>query len=660
MLDLWNPARTAAHEENLSIAVVLPAISILVLAAVIVLVMRWIAARRAVAWAHKSSAADTAHSPEDTLARFQHQATNGEQHQPHEPAQDVRLMVAAASTLALDEILQQVYEQVRRFFSLDVLCVALCSPGGDVAQTELLVQEGHTQQPGGVIELDADSSPAGRVIRSRQPLRIGDLQADTDSSVEMSQAPAKVRAWLGVPLIAQEKVIGMMSVQSYRPNAFAANDEHRLASLATQAAAAIENAWLYREAKRRLEEASIIQTLALAGASGQPLDDIVAEATERLRRLWDSHNLGFLFPDGRGALQVHNSYLGLSPQNKQKGRIQLGTGITGAVFQTGQPIIVPDVRQDARYLESTPETRSEMAAPLVVGDRVIGVLNVESTRLNAFTAEDVRLLSALAGQLAIILDNAQAHRDLAERAEELQQAYDELAEAERLKDQLVQNISHELRTPVTYIKGYTDLMLTEALGPLPAGLRDFLQIVSRKTETVSHLIERIVTLQTVSPLALQLEPLRLNNLIQELTDLWKPRVQQAGLEMTVHVDGELTLIAGDRKQLLEALGNLLGNAIKFSPKGGRLTVTAKVEAEAVHIQVADTGIGIPPDKLARVFDRFYQIDGTTRRRFGGAGVGLALVRRIIEAHGGRAWAESKGPGYGSEFHMILPIAPIPA
>jgi two-component system phosphate regulon sensor histidine kinase PhoR len=124
------------------------------------------------------------------------------------------------------------------------------------------------------------------------------------------------------------------------------------------------------------------------------------------------------------------------------------------------------------------------------------------------------------------------------------------------------------------------------------------------------------------------------------------------------VPAGLPLLAGDRKQLAEAFDNLFSNAIKFSPKGGQITLRVQNENEAVHVEVTDTGIGIPPDKLPRVFDRFYQVDGTVRRRFGGAGVGLAVARQIVEAHGGHIWAESEGLGRGSTFHLALPTAPI--
>lgn len=738
--------------------------------------------------------------------------------------------LVTTSTLALDEVLQQIHEQVRQLVSFDAFYIALYDEANDELRLGLIVEDGHVQ-PEITVKVSEGGGLTAWIIRSRQALRVGDVEAERDRLPAVPrQVGTLTRAWLGLPLIAKDRVVGVMSVQSHRPNVFDEDNERLLATIAAQAAIAIENArlyersraqardlellyevgqlfssslnpqevlshvahrctevsgadlclvrlveddslvvrgsyycddaeraeveglllanpirvgegiagqvvasgqpiisagvdpagltlpgyvdylrsreWLlvplraqdrisgvltliarrerrrfsardltlvqeianqaaaalenarlYQEANRRLKEASLIQAVALEGAAGRPFDDIVADATERLHRLWTSHHLGFLFPDETGTLRVHASYVGLSPELKRSMRFQPGKGIVGRVAQTGQPFVVPDVRQELEYIEVTAGTCSEMAAPLLVRDRVIGVVNVESTQLNAFSADDLRLLSALAGQLAMILDNVQAHGDLADRAQQLQDAYTELAEAEQLKDQLVQNVSHELRTPLTFLQGYTALMLDETFGPLPAALREPLEIVGQRTGTVARLVERIVDLQAVRRETLAVEPLTLTELVAEAADRWQPQVQRAGIEMELDLPAGLPLVAADRRRLAEALDNLLGNAIKFSPQGGRVTMRLRAERDLVHVAITDTGVGIPPDKLSRIFDRFYQVDGTIRRRFGGAGVGLALVRQIAEAHGGRVWAESEGPGQGSTFHIVLPSVP---
>jgi signal transduction histidine kinase len=566
-----------------------------------------------------------------------------------------------SASLEPQEVLSQVVHRGAQVFETNVCLVHLIEDGRLIVRASHYRDDVERAEAEGLPlahPLPVDDGLIAQVVATGEMIQSASVDPDQVSPLD-SAGYLKSHEWLLVPLRVKGRVFGILTlIARLERRCFSGHDVTVAQEIANQAAAALENARLYQEAHLRLEEAALIQAVALAGAAGQPFDDIVADATERLRRLWASHHLGFLFTDETGALQLHASYVGMSPKLGRVIRIQPSQGITGWVAQTGQPVVVPDTTQDPHYIEASPETRSEMAAPLLTDHRVMGVINVESTRPNAFSVNDVQLLSALAGQLAIILDNTQAHRDLTERAQQLQDAYAELAEAEQLRDQLIQNLSHELRTPMTFVKGYVELMQEEAFGPLPPKLREPLTIVSQKTYTVERLVERIVTLQAVRPGTLTLEPLTLDELVQEVAEHWQSKASQASIEIMLDVPAGLPLLAGDRKQLAEAFDNLFSNAIKFSPKGGQITLRVQSENGSVHIQVTDTGIGIPPDKLPRVFDRFYQVDGTVRRRFGGAGVGLAVARQIIEAHGGHIWAESEGLGRGSTFHLALPTAPI--
>jgi len=565
-----------------------------------------------------------------------------------------------SASLEPSEVLTQVVQRCAQVFETDACLVHL-------AENDLLTLRashyGNPEERALAEALWSKSTSAREGLLGRA---IGMSQAITRSQVEPEQFAAagdadyfSSREWLIAPLRVKGRVLGTLTLVSRQNHrSFSGQDVTVAQEIANQAAAALENARLYHEVNRRLEEASLIQAVALGGAAGQPFDAIVADATERLRHLWDSRQLGFLFADEVGMLRLHPSYVGVSADLKRIIRIRHGEGVVGWVAQKGLPAVIGDVAQDSRYIATAADTRSEMAAPLAAGERVIGVINVESSRLNAFSMNDVQLLSALAGQLALILDNLQAHQNLAERAEQLQAAYAELAEAERLKEQLVQNLSHELRTPMTFVKGSVELMQEEAFGPLPPKLREPLTIVHEKTFTVERLVERIVTLQAVSPESLALSPITLTELAHEALARWRSLALQAGIELDLQVPTRLPTIAGDRKQLNEAFDNLISNAIKFSPQGGRVGLCVSEDEGLVHVQVADHGIGIPPDKLSKVFDRFYQVDGSTRRRFDGAGVGLAVARQIVESHGGRIWAESPGPGRGSTFHFALPTVAV--
>jgi signal transduction histidine kinase len=218
---------------------------------------------------------------------------------------------------------------------------------------------------------------------------------------------------------------------------------------------------------------------------------------------------------------------------------------------------------------------------------------------------------------------------------------------------MVQNISHELRMPLTFVKGYVELLLAGDAGPLTDAQKEHLEIVIEKTNAVTRLVSDIMFLQQADKVEIRKQPVAVAKLAQRATRGCAATAEKAGLTLVEKVADDLPSVAGDEGRLLQVFDNLLGNAIKFSPDGGQITVAVEDAGSAVQVSIADQGIGIPEDQLDRVFDRFYQVDGSARRRFAGIGLGLAIARRIVEAHGGRIWAES-GVGRGSTFYFTIP------
>jgi len=233
-----------------------------------------------------------------------------------------------------------------------------------------------------------------------------------------------------------------------------------------------------------------------------------------------------------------------------------------------------------------------------------------------------------------------------------------LQEIDQLKDELVQNVSHELRTPLTFIKGYVELLLESDMGPLTTGQRDALRIVADKTNALSRLVSDIIYLQQIERESLQLSRQDMCQMSRLALQSCEIAAMNAGISLQLDAPDELRPILVDRDRINQVFDNLLGNAIKFSPNGSTITIHVEAWQDMVQLTVADTGAGIPADKLEKVFDRFYQVDGSATRRFGGAGLGLAIVRRIVEAHGGRIWVESE-LGQGSSFKFTLPTEPPP-
>ncbi|MCC7353483.1 MAG: PAS domain S-box protein [Anaerolineae bacterium] len=299
--------------------------------------------------------------------------------------------------------------------------------------------------------------------------------------------------------------------------------------------------------------------------------------------------------------------------------------------------------------------RHSILAPLLTKGRAIGLLAVISPLL---TEQDIPAVTAFANQMAIALENARLYETLRERAERLEQAYSELKKLDQMKDEFVQNISHELRTPLTFIRSYVDLMLEGALGPITDEQQGSLEVVANRTEGIIRLVGDIISLKRAEMANLELMTTSLVEIARLSVRGAEVTAEEAGLKIVLDVPDNLPLVQADPQRIYQVFDNLLGNAIKFSNAGGSITVRLRHADSFVRAEVVDQGIGIPDGHLDRIWERFYQVDGTSTRRFGGAGLGLAIVKRIIEAHGGIIGVEST-EGKGSTFFFTIPKASAP-
>ncbi len=260
---------------------------------------------------------------------------------------------------------------------------------------------------------------------------------------------------------------------------------------------------------------------------------------------------------------------------------------------------------------------------------------------------------------------------------ELGQANEELRELDRLKGEFLQNISHELRTPLTPINGYLEMLLTEEMGSLTSQQKEALNAIDRSSKKLAELIDRLLDFTKLASGKTEIsrKPFDTGLWIEEIRHQAEPMAKEKGLEIAFDPSGAPPVLTGDRQRLSQLVFNLLQNSVKFTPQGKRIflklgsiggpellnrygnLMSGPVTADTTwaHLIVGDEGIGIAPEHQKKIFDRFYQVDGSLTRRYGGMGMGLALVRMIAEAHGGQVWVESE-PGRGSSFHVIWPVA----
>mgnify|MGYP005843802961 CR=1 FL=1 len=276
----------------------------------------------------------------------------------------------------------------------------------------------------------------------------------------------------------------------------------------------------------------------------------------------------------------------------------------------------------------------------------------QETELQQLLAEAEQARRAL---LSVIEDQKRAEEALQALNRALSETNDRLQEALRAKEEMIQNVSHELRTPLTLILGHVDLLGAGYLGPLSPEQRHSIAVMEKQGRRLLFLVNRLLLLQTLSAHTVRKTSFDVVSWLTQVASSWEQRAAEAGIEMHLDLPLDLPHAAADPDLLEQVITNLLDNAFKFSPSGGRVTLAACQNGSCLHIRVQDQGVGIPAEKLERVFERFYQVDGSSTRRFGGMGIGLALCRAIVQAHGGEIWAESAGPGQGSAFIVSLPL-----
>jgi signal transduction histidine kinase len=266
------------------------------------------------------------------------------------------------------------------------------------------------------------------------------------------------------------------------------------------------------------------------------------------------------------------------------------------------------------------------------------------------------LMASLLGKV-ILRSSQRLEQAVADRTQELREANGRLQRADQLKRDFVNAVSHELRTPLTSIRGYAEFLEDEIGGDLSLTQRDFvgqIQVGARRLEDlVSDLLD-FARLES-GTLPLNRRPIVLGDKVREVTDSFRPQLQERGLKLSLVQPADPVLAFLDPLRVGQVLTNLIGNAVKFTPAGGTITVALEVTDEVASLSVADTGVGIAPEHLAHLFEKFYQVDPTLTRERGGAGLGLAIAKALVDAHGGRLDVEST-PGEGSRFTVTLPLA----
>jgi len=287
---------------------------------------------------------------------------------------------------------------------------------------------------------------------------------------------------------------------------------------------------------------------------------------------------------------------------------------------------------------------------ILLGEALLDLELIERSDLDeAVTEQILQLRSAL--QAA----NRTLERRVEERTAELQKALERVSELSQLKANFISNISHELRTPLTHIKGYVELLVTESLGPIEEEQKQALRVCQQSAGRLESLVEDLIMVSLASrgELSIKLENTDIRRVAIMTVRSFMDKAQERGIILQAIIDDKVPLVQADSQKIGWVLSQLIDNGIKFTPSGGSVAVGVQCEGEnLVIVSVADTGIGIPPNRLNEVFEPFHQLDGSSTRQFGGTGLGLSLVRQIIEAHGSMIEVQSV-EGHGAKFKFPL-------
>jgi signal transduction histidine kinase/ferredoxin-fold anticodon binding domain-containing protein len=480
-------------------------------------------------------------------------------------------------------------------------------------------------------------------------------------AVEPGAMLAEQAGCLVCELRVREETIGQLAVVQSQEQAEAASAF--LAEIAGRLSSHIENLRLLEETERgrqqldkranELETVAKVSTTAASTLDPEVLLQSVVNLTKHSFHLY--HAQVYLFDEATSLLELKAASGKIGEgQVREEHVISLYNqhSPVGKAANTRRGVMVGDVAEEADYPHNPalPGVRSEMAIPMLLGERLLGVFNVLSDQPQRFSSDDMLTYSTLAAQVAVALRNAELYAETLVTVERLR-------ELDHLKSSFLANMSHELRTPLNSILGFTQVIQEGLDGPTTEDMSSDLALIEKNGRHLLTLINDVLDMAKIEAgrVNLSLEIVNLADLLEDVLQTTAGLARDRKLYLRLEQHSELAVqLELDHTRMRQVLINLVGNAIKFSESGG-ITVHLFQDEQRVRIEIRDTGIGIPPEKLDSVFEAFSQVDTSTTRKVGGTGLGLPISRKLVELHNGRLWAESTGVyGEGSVFILEFP------
>ncbi len=568
------------------------------------------------------------------------------------------LRVISSSPTDVQPVLEAIAERAARLCDASVASMYLI----DGNALRLLASKGLT--PDLVRNVDAlpinRESLSGRAVLERKTIQVPDLLA-TGAEYPLSHDIAERfghRTVVVTPLFREGKPFGTILLRRQDVRAFTDKEIGLLRTFADQAVIAIENVRLFNETKEALEQqqasGEVLAAISSSIADTAPVFDKILVSCERL---FAGKLIGINLVDAQGLVRVA-AYQGPGREQLEKildGRPADETTGTGMAIIRRSVMHFPDIANGEGVPTSTRNSgvatgiRGLILAPMLWEGRGIGAIFVGRDFAGPFTDKDIALLRTFADQAVIAIQNVRLFREIQDKSRQLETA-------NQHKSEFLANMSHELRTPLNAIIGFSEVLLERLFGDLNEKQDDYLKDIHSSGKHLLSLINDILDLSKVEAgrMELDLATFDLPSAISNAMTLVRERAQRHDITLAFDADPALGEANADERKFKQILLNLLTNAVKFTPDGGRVEVRARREADDVEVAVHDTGIGIAPEDQEAVFEEFRQVGRNYTNKQEGTGLGLALTRKFVELHGGRIWLESE-PGKGSTFTFTIPI-----
>ncbi len=379
------------------------------------------------------------------------------------------------------------------------------------------------------------------------------------------------------------------------------------------------------------------------------IDDILSYVLTKILEYQGSEAGRIYLIDEESDEIVLHAHKGISDEILEKVRRVPLSEPNVAAAMTSKDVFIKEPGRSEEIIEQEKKYGIEKAITikLQARDKVIGFVNVTLPADHEILEEDALVLESVGKQVGIVIENLRLFN-------ETEKSYEELKSLDRMKDEFLSNVSHELKTPLVSIGGYSEVLNAGALGALNEGQKKAADAIIRNADRLERLINSILylSIEESGKMKYTFKPLQIADVIEHSVLDMLPQIKKNNLGIKKQVPDNLSLIKGDEKKLMQVISNLIDNAIKFTPSGD-ITISAHEDDDKLHIAVSDTGIGMPQEETNNLFKRFYQVDASTTRKYGGTGLGLYISKLIAEAHNGKIWAESE-KGVGTTIHVTLP------